>query len=91
MQDQPYGLRVLGRIVNVIADEKILNEKEKIDCAKIGAFAFDQINHGYYAIGEQEIAEHTARFQEAALLLQSLEQRLRTHEKAIGGISWAKK
>ena len=53
MQDQPYGLRVLGRIVNVIADEKILNEKEKIDCAKIGAFAFDQINHGYYAIGEQ--------------------------------------
>ena len=53
MQEQPYGLRVLGRIVNVIADEKILNEKEKIDCAKIGAFAFDQVNHGYYAIGEQ--------------------------------------
>ena len=53
MQDQPYGLRVLGRIVNVIADEKILNEKGKIDCAKIGAFAFDQVNHGYYAIGEK--------------------------------------
>ena len=29
------------------------NEKEKIDCAKIGAFAFDQVNHGYYAIGEK--------------------------------------
>ena len=53
MQEQPYGLRVLGRIVNVIADEKILNEKGKIDCAKIGAFAFDQVNHGYYAIGEK--------------------------------------
>ena len=26
MQDQPYGLRVLGRIVNVLADEKVLDE-----------------------------------------------------------------
>jgi len=53
MQEQPYGLRVLGKIVNVIADEKILNEKGKIDVAKINAFVFDQVQHGYYAIGEQ--------------------------------------
>lgn len=43
MQNQPYGLRVLGRIVNVIADEKVLDEKGKIDASKLHAFAFDQI------------------------------------------------
>ena len=52
MQEQPYGLRVLGEIVNVLADEKILDEKGKIDCGKIGAFLFDQMRHDYYAVGE---------------------------------------
>lgn len=31
MQTQPYGLRVLGKIVNVIADEKILHDAGKQD------------------------------------------------------------
>ncbi len=53
MQQQPYGLRVLGKIVDVIADEKILDETGKIDAAKIHAFAFDQMQNGYYAIGEK--------------------------------------
>ena len=53
MQTQPYGLRVLGRIVNVMADEKVLDESGKIDAAKINAFAFDQMRSGYYAIGEK--------------------------------------
>ena len=53
MQSQPYGLRVLGRIVNVIADEKVLDEAGKIDAGKIQAFAFDQMQNGYYAIGEK--------------------------------------
>lgn len=53
MQEQPYGLRVLGKIVNVIADEKVLDEKGKIDAGKIHAFAFDQMQNGYYAIGEK--------------------------------------
>ena len=38
MQNQPYGLRVLGRIVNVIADEKVLDAAGKIDAGKIQAF-----------------------------------------------------
>ena len=49
---QPYGLRVLSKIVNVLADEKALDEKGKIDAAKLNAFAFDQMRHGYYALGE---------------------------------------
>ena len=53
MQNQPYGLRVLGRIINVIADEKVLDEKGKIDVSKLHAFAFDQMQNGYYAIGEK--------------------------------------
>ena len=52
MQQQPYGLRVLGEIVNVMADEKILDEKGKIDCGKINTFLFDQMRHNYYAVGE---------------------------------------
>ena len=52
-QDQPYGLRVLGEIVNVLADESVLDEKGKIDPAKLSAFAFDQMRNGYYAIGEK--------------------------------------
>lgn len=50
-QDQPYGLRVLGEIVNVLADEKVLDENGKIDAGKLNAFAFDQMQNGYYAIG----------------------------------------
>ena len=50
-QDQPYGLRVLGEIVNVLADERVLDEKGRVDAGKLHAFAFDQMRHDYYAIG----------------------------------------
>lgn len=52
-QDQPYGLRVLGEIVNVLADEKVLDEKGRIDAEKLNAFAFDQMRNGYYAAKEK--------------------------------------
>ncbi len=53
MEEEPYGLRVLGRIVNVLADGKVLDEKGKIDAGKLNAFAFDQMQNGYYALGEK--------------------------------------
>ena len=52
-QQQPYGLRVLGEIVNVLADEKVLDENGKLDVTKLNAFAFDQAKYGYYAMGEK--------------------------------------
>ncbi len=52
-QHTVYGFRVLGEIVNVLADEKVLNEKGKVDAAKLNAFVFDQMQNGYYAIGEK--------------------------------------
>lgn len=51
-QDQPYGLRVLGEIVNVLADESVLDEKGKIDAGKLHAFMFDQMRNDYYGVGE---------------------------------------
>ena len=53
MQEQPYGLRVLGEIVNVLADEKVLDEKGRVDAGALHAFTFDQMQNGYYAVGEK--------------------------------------
>lgn len=53
MQDQPYGLRVLGRIENVVADDAVLDESGRVDPARLNAFAFDQFRSGYYAMGEK--------------------------------------
>ena len=44
---------VVGRIVNVSADEKVLNEKGKIEPEKLNALIFDQFQSGYYATGER--------------------------------------
>ena len=52
-QNTVYGFRVLGEIVNVLADEKVLDEKGKVNPTKLNAFIFDQFQSGYYAIGEK--------------------------------------
>ena len=48
-----FGFYVVGEIVGVIADEVVLNEKGKVEPAKLNAFIFDQFQNGYYAIGEK--------------------------------------
>ncbi len=52
-QQQPYGLRILGEIVNVLANEDVLDEAGKVDAGKLNAFAFDQMKNGYYAVKEE--------------------------------------
>ena len=52
-QHTTYGFRVLGEIVNVLADEKVLDEKGKVIPEKLNAFVFDQCRSGYYAVGEK--------------------------------------
>ena len=42
----------LGEIVNVMADEKVLDENGKIDGGKLDTFLFDQMRCDYYAVGE---------------------------------------
>lgn len=52
-QHTTYGFRVPGEIVNVLADEKVLDEKGKVIPEKLNAFVFDQCRSGYYAVGEK--------------------------------------
>ncbi|MBR1443490.1 MAG: flavin reductase family protein [Firmicutes bacterium] len=44
---------VVGKIVNVCAEESVIDEKGKIDPEKINALIFDQFRSGYYTIGEK--------------------------------------
>lgn len=44
---------IVGRIVNVKAEEAVLDEKGKVDPARLHALIFDQFRHGYYVTGEQ--------------------------------------
>ncbi len=44
---------IVGKIVNVAADEKVIAENGKIDPLKLNALIFDQFQHGYYVTGEK--------------------------------------
>ena len=44
---------IVGRIVNVAAEEAVLSDKDKVDPTKLNALIFDQFQHGYYVSGEQ--------------------------------------
>lgn len=44
---------VVGKIVNVSAEEFVLSENGKIDPVKLNALIFDQFQSGYYVAGEK--------------------------------------
>ncbi len=44
---------VIGKIVNVTADEKVLDEKGRVDASKLNAIIFDQFRNDYYTTGER--------------------------------------
>ena len=44
---------IVGKIVNVKAEEAVLSENGKVDPAKLQALMFDQFQHGYYATGKK--------------------------------------
>ena len=48
----PESCRLVGRIVNVSADESVLGENGKVDPAKLRPIAFDPMNHRYLVLGE---------------------------------------
>lgn len=52
-QDNENGVGVIGEIVNVLADECVLDEFGKIDPGKINALIYDPFNHGYYEVGKK--------------------------------------
>lgn len=51
-QNNEYGCGVIGKVVNVTADERIM-VGDKVDMALVNAIAFDSYTHGYYKVGER--------------------------------------
>ena len=49
VDDEKY----LFQIVNVVADEKVLNADGNVDILKLNPITFDCAGHGYYALGEK--------------------------------------
>ncbi|MCM1233739.1 MAG: flavin reductase family protein [Ruminococcus flavefaciens] len=48
-----YVSGIVGKIVNVKADENVLDENGTVNPVKLKALAFDSFQHGYYSIGEK--------------------------------------
>ena len=48
----PETCRLVGRIVNVSADEYVLGENGKVDVAKLQPITYDPMNHHYLVLGE---------------------------------------
>lgn len=44
---------IVGKIINVSADEKVIGDKDKILPEKVNALVFDQYRSGYFSIGEK--------------------------------------
>lgn len=51
-QSEGYGCGVIGKVVNVTADESVMVDG-KIDMSLVNAIAFDPYTHGYYKVTER--------------------------------------
>ena len=51
-QSDEYGIGVIGKVVNVSADENVMSD-DKVDISKVSAIAFDPYTHGYYKVTER--------------------------------------
>ena len=51
-QDNEYGVGVIGKVVNVTADEKVMIDG-KLDMSLVNAIAFDPYTHGYYLVSKR--------------------------------------
>lgn len=51
-QNDEYGCGVVGKVVNVSADESVMKD-DKVDISLVNAIAFDPYTHGYYKVTER--------------------------------------
>lgn len=51
-QSNEYGCGVIGKVVNVTADESVMVDG-KLDMSLVNAIAFDPYTHGYYKVTER--------------------------------------
>ena len=47
----PESCRLVGRIVNVSADESVLGDNGKVDVTKLRPITYDSMNHDYLVLG----------------------------------------
>jgi flavin reductase (DIM6/NTAB) family NADH-FMN oxidoreductase RutF len=53
IQNDERRFRVVGEIINALADESVLDESGEIDASKVNALVFDQFQNSYFSIGEK--------------------------------------
>ena len=51
-QNDEYGCGVIGKVVNVTADEKVM-KGENVDISLVDAITFDPYTNGYYRVAER--------------------------------------
>ena len=51
-QSNDYGCGVIGKVINVTADERVMPDG-KLDMSLVNAIAFDPYTHGYYRVAER--------------------------------------
>ena len=51
-QDNEYGVGVIGKVVNLTADDSVMVDG-KVDMTLVDAIAFDPYTHGYYRVSER--------------------------------------
>ena len=49
----PETCRLVGRILNVCADESVLGENGRVDVSKLRPITYDSMNHHYLVLGEK--------------------------------------
>lgn len=49
--DTENTFAIVGQVVNMLADETVLNEKGRVDIGKLDALTFSQFDAGYYETG----------------------------------------
>jgi flavin reductase (DIM6/NTAB) family NADH-FMN oxidoreductase RutF len=49
VDDTPYG--IVGQIVNVSIDERVLGDDGNVDSEKLSAISYDPMSHGYLKVG----------------------------------------
>lgn len=45
--------QLTGEVVNIQADESVVNEKNRVDFLKVDPLAYDDVGHDYYRMGEK--------------------------------------
>ena len=49
----PDSCRLVGEIVNVSVDERVLTPEGKVDVAKLAPIVFDPVNNAYHRLGDK--------------------------------------